>query len=161
ATTPTVDSGCGRVPDVTTRRGRQCDRAQLARLASLPPRRGEPAIRSRDDLASLHAPYVCNHLADRVVGERVREPAAGELHELRGRFRRRTGIERRLRIVLDTELYQLGHLRTVHTLDEAERHVDTAGDTRGRDDLAALDNTLRDVVGTELLETLLARPMCR
>ena len=54
-----------------------------------------------------------------------------------------TGVQRRLGVVLDSELDRLRDLVAVDLLDETQRHVDSGGDAGRGDDLALLDHAGR------------------
>src|SRR3954470_20631605 len=91
---------------------------------------------SADRTASLMA-----HLRRATAGAgTLQAPHAVQLpHEVgdgRGRLLQRSGIERRLRVVLDPELHALGVLVAGDAGDERETHVDARRDAGRGDDLA-------------------------
>src|SRR3954470_2405971 len=75
-----------------------------------------------------------------------------ELYDLRGRLLGRTGVERRLRVVLDAELDRLGDLGAGEVARKGERHVDAGRDAGGGDHLALFDHTSLDRPCAELGE---------
>ena len=78
-----------------------------------------------------------------------------------GAFARRAGIERRLGVVLDSELNGLRQLRPGLAADKVQRHVDPGRDAGRGDELAVLDEATADGVGAQLPQLLEEEPVRR